>query len=150
MPFLFLTSLVFAKSIGDFEGEFIFRHSLYVTSEDRTIHGIEDFVKIQPIDKNKARLLIETYSQNFHSCQLVGEALLESEKLVFKSSINKNLNRGKATFCVLKISQTINSSNEKLIKIEDENDNCRLRYCGMGAELGGQFKQKTVVFQEKN
>ena len=150
LPFLFLSSLAFSKTVADFEGEYVIRHSLYVTSEDRTVHGVEDVVRIQPVDDKKANILIETYTQNFHSCQLVGEAFLQGDTLMFKSSIEKKLNRGKAAACVLKISQTKTEGNEKSVKVEDDNDNCRLRYCGMAAELGGEFKQKAVLVQDKN
>jgi hypothetical protein len=153
LPFLFLTSLslnTFANSLKDFEGEYVNRHSLYITSEDRTVHNVEDFIKIQKVDDNKANILIETYTQNFHSCQLVGEATLQGDALIFKSSIDKKLNRGKSAGCSLKISYAVNSNNEKSVKVEDDNDNCRLRYCGMTAELGGEFKQKSVVVQDKN
>ena len=150
LPFLFFSTLAFAKSVSDFEGEYINRHSLYVTSEDRTVHDVEDIVKIQPVDDKKANILIETYTQNFHSCQLVGEASLVGDTLLFKSLIEKKLNRGKSAACLLKITQTKSEKSEKSVKIEDDNDNCRIRYCGMAAELGGDFKQKSVVVQEKN
>ncbi len=149
VPFLFLSCFAFSKSVSDFGGEYTLSHSIYSTSEDKTVHGVEDFIRIQPVDDKKANILIETYSQNFHSCQLVGEAILQGESLVFKSSVDKRLNRGKAAFCLLKISQNKTTGNDKSLKIEDSGDNCRIRYCGMGAELGGVFKQKGVSVQDK-
>lgn len=149
MPFLFLSVFASAKTIADFEGEYVYRHSIYMASENNTIHGVEDLVKVQKVDDKKANILIETYTQNFHSCQLVGEAELQGENLIFKSSVDKKLNRGKAVSCVLKISQSKNAAGDKTLKVEDDNDNCRLRYCGMSAELGGQFTQKNVLVQDK-
>lgn len=149
MPFLFFSCFAFSKTVADFSGEYAFRHSLYVVSENRTVHGVQDVVRIQTVDAKKANILIETYSQNFHSCQLVGEAVLEGENLIFRSSIDKKLNQGKATTCLLKISQVQSGNDDKLIKVEDSGDNCRLRYCGMGSELGGQFKQKSMTVQDK-
>lgn len=150
LPFLFLTCLVFSKTTADFEGEYTFAHSLYVASENKTVHSVEDFVRIQSVDSKKANILIETYAQNFHSCQLVGVANLEGDHLIFKSTVDKKLNRGKSVACLLKISQTQNAGNEKSLKIEDEKENCRLQYCGMTALLGGKFKQKSVSVQDKN
>lgn len=149
LPFLFLCSIAFSKSLADFEGEYVTRHSLYVTSENRTVHNVQDIVRIQPVSDKKANILIETYTQNFHSCQLVGEAFLQGDILTFKSTIDKKLNRGKPASCVLKISQNTSETNEKALKVVDENDNCRLQYCGMSAELGGDFKQKAVLVQDK-
>lgn len=150
LPFIFLCPLAFSKTVSDFAGEYSFTHSLYITSEDKTVHGVQDFVKIQPVDDKTANILIETYTQNFHSCQLVGQAVLQGDTLVFKSAIDKKLNRGKSASCLLKISQTTNAENVKSLKVIDSQDNCKLRYCGMTAELGGEFKQKPVVIQDKN
>jgi hypothetical protein len=148
MPFLFLSCFAFSKNTADFKGDFISNHSLYMASENRTIHNIQDRVRIQPVSEKKANILIETYTQNFHSCQLIGEANMVGDSLVFKSSINKKLNRGKVTTCLLKITQIEGSV--KAIRVEDKQDSCRLRYCGLSAELSGDFKEKTVQFKDKN
>lgn len=150
MPFLFLSAFVSAKTIADFEGEYVHRHSLYMASENNTVHGVEDLVKVQRVDDKKANILVETYARNFHSCQLVGEATLQGDILIFKSSVDRKLNRGKPAACVLKISHSTNETGDKTLKVIDENDNCRIRYCGMNAELGGQFTQKNVLVQDKN
>lgn len=150
MPFLFLSCFGLAKTTADFEGEYTLRHSLYVTSENRTVHNIEDFVRIQPVDEKKANILIDTYTQNFHSCQLVGQAVLKNDVLIFKSAINKKMNRGRAATCLLKISQSKDSKDESFITIEDNQGNCRLRYCGMSAQLDGKFKRKSVLIRDKN
>ena len=150
MPFLFLPLVAFAKNTADFAGEYVNQHSLYITSEDRTVHNIQDIVKIQAVNDNKANVLVETYTQNFQSCQLIGEAQLQGDSLVFTSAIDKRLNRGKAARCILKISAAKTDSGEKSVKVEDSGDNCRIRYCGLNAELGGEFKEKTVSVQDKN
>jgi hypothetical protein len=140
----------FAKSAHDFEGIYINRHSISLTSENRTVHNVEDIVRIQPVDTQKANILIETYTQNYHSCQLIGEATLKGDALVFTSSVDKRLNRGNKATCIIRISQTQNEAGDKIVKVEDQSDNCKLRYCGMTAELGGDFKQKSVLVQDKN
>lgn len=147
--FLFSVSS-FAKTVSDFEGVYINRHSLYLASEEKTIHNVEDFVRIQPVDDQKANILIETYTQNYHSCQLIGEAVLKGDVLIFTSTVDKKLNRGKKTTCTLRISQTQNESGDKTVKVEDQSQSCKLRYCGMTAELEGEFKQKSVLVQDKN
>ncbi len=150
MPLLFLPLFAFSKNISVFEGEYIHRHSLYVVSENKTFHNIQDIVKIQPVNDHTANILVESYTQNFHSCQLVGQAELKDEALIFKSPINKKLNRGKAATCKLKITVTQDTTTgEKTAKVEDVGDYCRLRYCGMSAELTGLYNQKTVVIEDK-
>jgi hypothetical protein len=149
MPFLFLFNFALAKNLVEYAGEYTFRHSLYLTSEDRVIHDVEDFVRIQIVSAKKANILVQTYTQNYHSCQLIGEAELMGDTFIFKSSINKKTNRGKTAECILKLIPSTNDRGEKIIKVTDDNNTCKLRYCGMTAELDGEFKQKSVEVPEK-
>ncbi len=139
---------VLAKNMADFGGVYTHNHSLYLMSEDRLIPNVEDVIRIQPVDEKKANLLIETYSQNFHSCQLIGEAELRGDSLVFTSDISRKMSRGRVVKCVLTITRTITEAGQKEIHVSDRNENCKLRYCGMTAELGGTFKEKTVQIQD--
>lgn len=154
--FLFISaffSLAFGqKKASDFEGVYIYRHSLHMTVENQSIHGVEDIVNIRPINDKEAQVLVETYTNNFHSCQLVGKAQLEGDKLIYKTSINKNLNRGKKAQCELSISLADSSQPEtKVVKVNDKNDLCKLQFCGQQALLGGQFTQKSSVeVKDKN
>lgn len=148
---LLTTAQVWAqKKASDFEGEFLHRHSLYMTSENETVHGVEDRVRIQPVNDKEAQILIETYTHNFHSCQLVGKAQVDGDSLVYKSTVSKELNRGKKGQCVLKISLVNSENAQKAVAVQDQDDLCKLKFCGMRAQLGGEFREKSVEVKEKN
>lgn len=135
----------------DFEGDYFHRHSLYMASENKTVHGVEDRVRIRPLGKKEAQILIETYTHNFHSCQLIGKAHIEDQKLVFRSKINPKLNQGKKANCILSIAKVSKGAEEEKLTIEDHDDVCKLQYCGMAAQLNGQFQKKPAVqVQDKN
>ncbi len=151
-------SLFFAAALSsqaqlkasDFDGEYYHRHSLYMRAENRTVHGVMDTVRIRATQDQEAQILVETYSHNFHSCQLIGTAHLEGEALVFKSQVNPELNRGKKALCVLKITKTT-IDEDKAVQVSDQKGNCKLQYCGMQAQLDGRFRTKSAVkVQEKN
>ncbi|MFN8792122.1 MAG: hypothetical protein ACK5Y2_11770 [Bdellovibrionales bacterium] len=149
---LVATSAGAQKKVADFEGDYLYRHSLHMTAENETVHGVEDIVKIQALNEREAQVLVETYTHNFHSCQLIGKAQLEGQKLIFKSSINRALNRGRATQCRLEISLVgENGSPTKTLKLEDIDDACKLKFCGMQAQLSGEFPVKnSVEVKDKN
>lgn len=148
-----LSSIALAqKKTSDFEGIYIHRHSLYMTAENQTIHGVEDIVNIRPISEKEAQILVETYTHNFHSCQLIGKARLDGNKLIYKTQINKALNRGKKAECQLSISlKETTEAGSKVVKVEDKGDLCKLQFCGQRALLGGEFTQKSSVeVKDKN
>lgn len=140
------------KKVSDFEGVYIHRHSIHMVAENQSIHGIEDVVNIRPISDKEAQILVETYTHNFHSCQLIGKARLEGEKLVYKTKINKALNRGKSAQCHLSISLLPSEQpGNKTVKVEDKDDLCKLQFCGQRALLSGEFTQKSSVnVKDKN
>lgn len=150
MPLLFLAPLstMAASTASQFNGDFIRTHSVEVVIEDKKVENVEDTVKIQSTSDTEAQILIDTYSGNFHACQLVGKANVEGDFLVFKSQVTAALNRGKKAQCLLKISKP---NADKTVTIEDQDDLCKLKFCGQQAELSGQFKVKPPVkVQDKN
>lgn len=148
MPLLFLVSPLVAQSkTSRFTGEYYHRHQVAVTSEDHKTH-VQDRVKIQSVSESEAQILVETFANNLHSCQLVGKAQLEGDSLVFKFPISPALNRGKKAQCTLKITK---SKTEGTVTVDDKDGLCKLQFCGQQAELGGQFKDKLPVeVQDKN
>ncbi len=161
MPLTLLTvvflinSHVFAENLpqkaSEFNGEYSYKQNHFLTSENRTVKDVENVLKINSSSDTEAQVLIETFNQNLHSCQLVGKATLEKGKLVFKSQISPQLNRGKQAQCVLKISKIKTADQQIVIKIDDTEGLCRLQFCGFQAELNGEFKSKSPVeVQDKN
>lgn len=141
-----------SKKASDFQGDYFFRHSLYMNAENQTVHGIEDRVKVQAVNDKEAQILVETYTHNFHSCQLIGKAEVEGSNLVYKANVDKALNRGRKAQCVLKISLA-EKAGTKALKVEDQDDVCKLKFCGMKAELNGEFSEKSeteVEVKDKN
>lgn len=136
---------------SDFSGEYSVKKDHYLTSEDRVVKNVENILKINAISDTEAQILVENYTKNLHSCQLVGKAKLEKNILVFKSQVSPQLNRGKKAQCVLKISKSKSPDGATVIKLDDIGGMCRLQFCGFQAELTGEFRSKPPVeVQDKN
>jgi hypothetical protein len=135
----------------DFSGEYSLKQDHFLTSENRTVKDVVNTLKINAVNDSEAQILIETFTQNMHRCDLVGKAKLEKGALVFKSQISPQLNRGKKAECVLKITKSTSADGAALIKVDDTDGLCRLQFCGFQAELTGEFKGKPPVeVKDKN
>lgn len=149
MPLLLIPYFTFAAETqlktNDFSGDFSYFQDVYDTSENKTKKNVENVLKINSVNETEAQVLIETYTKNGQSCQLVGKAKLVKNQLVFKSQISPALNRGKKAECVLKISKNLAADHSSVMKVDDTDGLCRLQFCGFQAELTGDFKPKAPV-----
>ncbi|MFN8847927.1 MAG: hypothetical protein ACK5V3_15000 [Bdellovibrionales bacterium] len=135
----------------DFSGEFTLKQDHFLTSENRTVKDVVNTLKINAINDSEAQILVETFTQNMHRCDLVGKAKFEKGHLVFKSQISPQLNRGKKGQCVLKISKNQGADGTAILKVDDTDGMCRLQFCGFQAELTGEFRSKPPVeVKDKN
>jgi hypothetical protein len=112
--------------------------------DGKTTHLLEgvDKLTIGPVGRGWAQFSVDTIADNGHTCRIDGVALQAGDHFEFRASLDLDpgLTGGQSLQCLLEL-----RVKGQKIELRDDDNHCKLYFCGMKAGLDGLLFRKTAA-----